>query len=278
MQIIQANQGWPSLGLKELWRYRELLWFLSLRDIKVRYKQTVLGAGWAIIRPLLTMLVFNLLFSLIGRKPVGEGIPYAVTTYCALLPWQLFSSSVAQSGGSLVANANLVKKVYFPRLLAPASPVICALIDFFVAFLVLLVIMAGYSVLGPYDLTPTWRILTLPLFLLLAVLTSLAAGLWLSALNALYRDVRYIIPFIISIGQFISPVVYETQAVIPARWQAIYGLNPMAGVIEGFRWALLGRGEPPGLLLLVSSLMVVCLLVGGVFFFRRMEHTIVDLV
>ena len=277
-QLIRAHRGWVPIDFGELWAYRELFWFLAVRDIRVRYKQTLLGATWAFLRPLMTMLVFNLLFTLMGRKPVGEGIPYAVTTYCALLPWQLFASGLTQSGNSLVSSANLLKKIYYPRLISPAAPLICGLIDFLVALVVLVLLMAGYHFWGGYDLAPTWRILTIPLFVLLAMATALAAGLWLSALNAIYRDVFFLIPFIVSLGQFVSPVVYETEALIPEGWRAVYALNPMVGVIEGFRWAILGRGQPPSLMLAVSTGVVLIILIAGLFYFRRMERVFVDLV
>jgi lipopolysaccharide transport system permease protein len=275
--VRRARTGWAPIDLRELWHYRELFWFLALRDIKVRYKQTVLGAAWAVLQPLSTMVIFNLLFTLLGRKPVGADIPYAVTTFCALLPWQLFANSLAQSGNSLVSNSNLIKKIYFPRLIAPSSPLVCSLLDFLIAFVVLVLMMAGYHFWGGYDLTPTWRLVTLPLFVILALGAALAAGVWLSALNAQYRDIKHVIPFAVALGQFISPVVYETTSLIPERWQSLYALNPMAGVIEGFRWALLGRAQPPFLILALSSAMVLILLVTGLLYFKRAERTFVDL-
>ncbi len=265
------------MNLVELWHYRELFWFLALRDIQVRYKQTVLGASWAVLQPLATMVVFNLLFTLLGRKPVGADIPYAITTYCALLPWQLFATSLAQSGNSLVGNANLIKKVYFPRLIAPSSPLVCSLLDFAIAFGVLVLMMIGYDLWGGYDLAPSWRLFTLPLFVILALCAALAGGFWLSALNAQYRDIKHVIPFVVALGQFLSPVVYETTSLIPERWQPLYALNPMAGVIEGFRWAVLGRAQPPLAMLALSSTMVMLLLITGLFYFKRTERTFVDL-
>jgi len=266
---IDPPTGWTSLGLRELWDYRELLYFLTWRDVKVRYKQTALGAAWAIIQPVFMMLVFSLFFGRLGKMP-SDGIPYPVFTFCALLPWMLFAHALTESSNSLVANERLITKVYFPRLVVPIAAVLGGLVDFAVAFILLLALMAYYGIV------PTSAILTLPGFLLLAVVTALAVGLWLSALNVKYRDVRYTINFLIQFWLFATPIAYSSS-LVPERWRPLYGLNPMAGVVEGFRWALLGA-KPPGAMLWVSIGVVVLLLVGGVFYFRRMEQQFADIV
>jgi lipopolysaccharide transport system permease protein len=267
---IRPPSGWASLGLRELWEYRELLYFLTWRDVKVRYKQTALGAAWAIIQPFFMMVVFSLFFGRLGKIP-SDGIPYPVFVYCALLPWQLFAHALSESSNSLVANEHLITKVYFPRLIVPLSAVLGGLLDFVVAFVILLGMMAYYHIV------PTIMIVTLPLFLLLAIMTALGVGLWLSALNVQYRDVRYTITFLAQFWLFATPVAYPSS-LVPARWRALYGLNPMAGVVEGFRWALLGKTEGPGALLAVSVSVVILLLVGGLYYFRRMEQTFADVV
>ncbi len=267
---IRPSKGWVSLNLRDLWEYRELLYFLVWRDVKVRYKQTVLGAVWAIIQPFFTMVVFSLFFGRLAKVP-SDGIPYPVFAYCALLPWQLFAYALTESGNSLVANQQLVTKVYFPRLVIPISAVLAGLVDFAVAFVVLLGMMLYYGIV------PTAAVLTLPLFLLLAIATALAVGLWLSALNVQYRDVRYTIPFLTQFWLFATPIAYSSS-LVPERWRALYGLNPMAGVVEGFRWALLGKTGGVGPLVLVSALAVGVLLVGGLVYFRRMEKTFADVV
>ena len=268
--IIRPSQGWASLRLGEIWDYRELLYFLIWRDIKVRYKQTVLGAAWAIIQPVFAMAVFSVFLGRLAKVP-SDGLPYPIFTYCALLPWQLFAYAMAESGNSLVASQNLITKVYFPRLVIPIAAVLAGMMDFAIAFVVLLGMMIYYGI------TPTVAIWTLPLFLLLAIATALAIGLWLSALNVTYRDVRYTIPFLTQIWLFATPVAYPSS-LLPEKWRALYGLNPLAGVVEGFRWALLGKAEGPGPLLAVSVVMVLVLLVGGLYYFRRMEKTFADVV
>ena len=268
--ILRPPSGWASIGFKELWEYRELLYFLTWRDIKVRYKQTVLGAAWAIIQPFFMMVVFSLFFGYLARVP-SDGIPYPIFTYCALLPWQLFAHALGESSNSLVANERLITKVYFPRLVVPLSAVLGGLVDFVIAFVILLGMMAYYKIV------PTIMIFTLPLFVLLAIMTALAVGLWLSALNVQYRDVRYTITFITQFWLFATPVAYSSS-LIPERWRALYGLNPMAGVVEGFRWALLGKTEGPGAMLYVSVGVVILLLIGGLYYFRRMEQTFADIV
>ncbi|HEX2256962.1 MAG TPA: ABC transporter permease [Afifellaceae bacterium] len=282
--LLAPSSGWAAIDLRELWNYRELLVFLAWRDIKVRYKQTMLGAAWAVLVPLLTMIVFNLLFGLLmGRdgKPTVEGVPYPVSTYAALVPWQLFAFAMGQSAGSLVANRNLITKVYFPRLIAPLAPILSALVDFAIAFAVLILIIAAYHLAGEFVFVATWRLALLPVFVALAVMTALALSMWLSALNALYRDVKYVIPFLTQLLMFVSPVVYTTESIMRAgvpEWARIlYALNPLAGVLEGFRWALLGGGGVSPALIVLSSTMVLVLFVGGLFYFRRMERLFADL-
>ena len=267
---IRPARGWTSLDLRELWRYRELLAFLIWRDVKVRYKQTALGAAWAILQPVFSMVVFSLFFGRLAKVP-SDGVPYPVFCYCALLPWQLFAYALAESSNSVVANGNLISKIYFPRLVIPIAGVLAGLVDFTIAFSVLIVLMLHYGI------APTWTIATLPLFVLLAILSALAVGLWFSALNVQYRDVRYTVGFLTQIWLFLSPVAYPSS-LVPERWRPLYGLNPMAGVVEGFRWALLGKTPAPGAMLAVSVMMVLLLLVGGLFYFRRMETSFADVI
>lgn len=267
---IRPASSWSSIGLKELWEYRELLYFLVWRDVKVRYKQTALGAAWAIIQPLMMMLVFSLFFGYLA-KVSSDGIPYPIFTFCALLPWQLFSHALTESSNSLVANERLITKVYFPRLVVPIAAVLGGMVDFAIAFVILLVMMLYYGIV------PTWAIITLPGFILLAIMTALGVGLWLSALNVQYRDVRYTIGFLIQFWLFATPVAYSSS-IVPERWRPLYGLNPMAGVVEGFRWALLGKSEAPGALLAVSLVVVILTLVGGLYYFRKMEQEFADVV
>jgi len=267
--LIRPSRGWVALNLRDLWLYRELLYFLTWRDIKVRYKQTVLGAAWAILQPFFTMVVFSIFFGRLAQVP-SDGIPYPIFAYCALVPWSYFAGALDRAGNSLVGSANLITKVYFPRLAIPISAVLAGLLDFGIAFVVLLGMMFYYGT------APTAAVLTLPLFLLLAIATALAVGLWLSALNVQYRDVRYTIPFLTQLWLFATPIAYSSS-LVPEQWRALYGLNPMAGVVEGFRWALLGK-EPPGPLLAVSVIVVLLLLIGGLYYFRRMEKTFADVV
>ncbi len=268
--LIKPSRGWAHLRLRDLWEYRELLFFLIWRDIKVRYKQTVLGVAWAIIQPFFAMVVFSVFFGRLAKVP-SDGLPYPVFAYCALLPWQLFSHALTESGNSLVASQNLITKVYFPRLVIPLAACLAGFVDFAIAFLVLLGMMAYYGI------APTVAVTTLPLFILLALATALGVGLWLSALNVEYRDVRYTIPFLTQFWLFATPIAYPSS-LIPERWRAFYGLNPMAGVVEAFRWSLLGKAEPPGPLLAVSSAVVLLLLIGGLYYFRRMERTFADVI
>ncbi len=268
--VIRPAKGWASLNLRDLWEYRELLYFLTWRDIKVRYKQTALGATWAVLQPFLTMIVFTIFFGKLAKVP-SDNLPYPIFCYTALLPWQLFVYALNQSGNSLVGNQQLITKVYFPRLVIPLSALLAGLVDFLVAFAVLLGMMVYYGI------WPSMAILTLPLFLLLALATALAVGLWLSALNVEYRDVRYTIPFLTQFWLFATPIAYPSS-LVPERWRALYGLNPMAGVVEGFRWALLGQEFSNGPLLLVSVVVVIALLISGLLYFRRMERTFADVI
>jgi lipopolysaccharide transport system permease protein len=267
---IKPTSGWLSLRLAELWEYRELLYFLTWRDIKVRYKQTVLGALWAIIQPFFTMVVFSLFFGRLAGIP-SDDIPYPIFSFAALVPWTFFASGLTQSANSLVGNGDLLKKVYFPRLAMPIATVVSGVVDFVLAFLVLLVMMFYYRIV------PGINVLWLPLFLLLALVTSLGVGLWLSAMNVQFRDVRYVVPFLTQVWLFITPIAYPSS-LLPEQWRTIYGINPMAGVVEGFRWALLGVDTRPGPMILVSALVAVVLLVSGAYYFRRMERTFADVV
>jgi len=268
--VIRPSKGWIPLRLRDLWEYRELLYFLIWRDVKVRYKQTALGAAWAIIQPFFTMVVFSVVFGRLAKIP-SDGLPYPIFAYCALLPWQLFSHALTESGNSLVANERLITKVYFPRLVIPLSAVLAGLVDFGIAFVILLGMMAYYGI------TPTAAVFILPFFLLLALGTALGVGLWLSALNVRYRDVRYTISFLTQFWLLATPIAYPSS-LVPEPWRSFFGLNPMAGVVEGFRWALLGTAHAPGPMLVVSVASVFALLVGGLYYFRRMERTFADVV
>jgi len=267
---IEPSRGWVSLQLDEVWRYRELLYFLVWRDVKVRYKQTALGAAWAIIQPFLTMVVFSLFFGKLAKVP-SDGIPYPIFSFTALVPWTFFANGLSQSSSSLVSSANLIKKVYFPRLTIPIATVLAGIVDFALAFLVLLGMMLYYGIV------PTAHILWLPLFVLLALVTSLGVGLWLSALNVKFRDVRYIVPFLTQFWMFATPIAYPSS-LLSAKWRVVYAINPMAGVVEGFRWALLGSKTAPGPMLAVSCLTALLLMISGLFYFRRVEKTFADLV
>ena len=264
----EASKGWAWPKLRELWEYRELLYFFAWRDIKVRYKQTVMGALWAIIQPFFTMVIFSLFFGRLANVP-SDGVPYPVFSFTALVPWTFFANALAQASNSLVSNANMIKKIYFPRLALPIATVLAGIIDFAVAFVVLLGIMLFYG------LVPTVNIIWLPFFALLALVTSLGVGLWLAAMNVQFRDVRYTVPFITQAWLFMTPIAYPSS-LLPEPWRTLYGLNPMAGVVEGFRWALLGTDTAPGKMIIVSSLVALILLVGGAFYFRRMEESFAD--
>jgi lipopolysaccharide transport system permease protein len=270
MSVIDAESSWRLVDLAELWRYRDLLWMLALRDIKVRYKQTIIGAAWAVVQPLATMAVFAVLFGLMGATAVAGTVPYAVSVFAALLVWQLFAGSLSQSATSLVTNQAMLKKVYCPRIVFPLAPILAALADFAVALVLLIGLMAWYGVY------PSWSVAAMPLFVLLAVLTALAAGLWLSALSAMYRDFMYVVPFLTQFWLYVTPVVYETKSVIPERWRPLYFLNPMAGIVEGFRWSLFGSAELPIVGLLISMAAVLVVLITGLMYFRRIEDTLAD--
>jgi lipopolysaccharide transport system permease protein len=265
---IEPPRGWLELRLDEVWQYRELLYFFVWRDVKVRYKQTVIGIAWVVLQPLMTMGVFTLFFGRLAKLP-SDGLPYPVFYFSALVPWTYFSTALQSCTSVVVDNQRVITKVYFPRLVLPFSAVISGLADFAIGFVVLLVVTAIYGI------KPTLAALWLPVLLLLAVLTALGVGLWMSALNALYRDVRYVIPFLMQFWMFASPVAYPSS-LVPQRWRWLYGLNPMAGVIDGFRWALTGHGVAPGPLMLASAFAVMVVLLGGLFFFQRMEGTVAD--
>ena len=267
--IIRPSKGWVSLRLNDLWEYRDLLLFLAWRDISVRYKQTVLGAAWAIIQPFFSMVIFSIFFGSLAQIS-SDGVPYPVFSFAALLPWTFFANALSESSNSLVGNANLLSKVYFPRLVIPLASTLGGLADFGIAFIVLVLMMVVFGIV------PTAAVLLLPLFLLLALVTALGVGLWLSALNVQYRDIRYMVPFLVQALMFASPVVYSST-LLEEPWRTLYGINPMVGVIEGFRWALLGT-TPPGPMLLFSAVAALLLLVSGAMYFRRMEKTFADVV
>lgn len=267
---IRPSRGWPSLNLKDVWEYRELLYFLAWRDVKVRYKQTVLGVVWAVMQPAFTMIVFSIFFGWLIKVP-SDGLPYPFFAICALLPWQLFASSLTATSNSLVANQHLITKISFPRLVIPLSATAGSLLDFSIAFLVLLAMMIGYKIV------PTIAMLTLPLFVLLTIAVALGIGMWFSALNVKYRDVRHVLPFLTQVWMFATPVVYPSS-IVPESWRMLYALNPMVGVVEGVRWALLGTGNAPGPMLLLSTAVTSVLLVSGVCYFRRAERTFADMV
>jgi lipopolysaccharide transport system permease protein len=268
--VIEAGRAEKQYW-KDLWRYRELFYFLAWRDILVRYKQTALGMAWALIRPFLTMVVFTVVFGNIAKLP-SEGVPYPILVFAAMLPWQFFSTALSECSNSLISNANLISKVYFPRLIVPISAVIVSFVDFMVSGMILLGLMAWYN------FVPSWRILTLPLFIGIAFAASIGVGLWLAALNVEYRDFRYIVPFIVQFGLYISPVGFSSN-LVPEQWRLLYSLNPMVGVIDGFRWAILGGTSKiylPGFMLSVG--LVFFLLVSGIWYFRKMERTFADLI
>lgn len=271
LTLIKPSRGWVALNLKDLWKYRELVYFLIWRDVKVRYKQAALGVAWAIIQPILTMVIFSVVFGKFGKLPTDNSIPYPLFTFAALLPWQLFAGALQRSGTSLVGSAHLITKIYFPRLIIPISAVVGGLVDFVISFVVLIGLMAYYRVY------PTWNMLWIIPFILLTLITALAVGLWFSAMNVRYRDVQQMIPFIIQAWMFASPVAYSANMITDRAWQLVYGLNPLAGIIQGFRWALLG-GNPPGELMWISAVVMVIILISGLYYFRRMEKTFADTV
>lgn len=264
----EASKGWVWPKFRELWEHRELLFFFAWRDIKVRYRQTVMGALWAIIQPFFTMVIFSLFFGRLANIP-SDGVPYPVFSFTALVPWTFFANALAQASNSLVTNANMIKKIYFPRLALPIATVLAGIVDLVLAFIVLLGIMLYYG------LAPTINILWLPLFTLLALITSIGVSLWLAAMNVQFRDVRYTIPFLTQAWLFATPIAYPSS-LLPEPWRTLYGLNPMAGVVEGFRWALLGTDTAPGNIIIVSTLVALILFISGTFYFRRMEQSFAD--
>ncbi|MCB9436619.1 MAG: ABC transporter permease [Anaerolineales bacterium] len=269
--LIAPDKGWVALDLAELWQYRELFYFWVWRDIKVRYKQTVLGAAWAIIQPLMSMVVFSLFFGGLAKIP-SDGLPYPIFSYAALVPWTFFSTGLTTASNSLVNNSHIITKVYFPRLIIPTSNVVAMGVDFLLAFAVLLVMMLGYGIV------PTVNVIWLPLFFLLALVTSLGVALWFSAMNVQFRDVRYTIPFLTQFWLFATPIAYPSSLIENDWLRLVYGINPMTGVVEGFRWALLGTDTAPGWMIMVSSVVAVLLLVGGLYYFKRMEKNFADVV
>jgi len=276
--FLSPSRGWNSLKLMEIWRFRELVFFLIWRDIKVRYKQTALGAAWAIIQPFFTMVVFTIFFGRLAGVP-SDGVPYPIFSFTGLLPWGLFTKALSDAGRSMVANRSMITKVYFPRLVIPLASVLSGLVDFGIGFVVLIGMILYYNNLpgSGTQISPTIAVLTLPFFILLALITALGVGLWLSALNVIYRDINYIIPFLTQFWLFVTPIAYPSS-LVPEQWRWLYALNPMTGVVEGFRWALLGVETAPGPMLAVSTTISILVLISGLFYFRRMERTFADMV
>lgn len=268
--IIQPSAGWSALRLHDLWVYRELILFMTWRDLKVRYKQTLLGASWAVLQPFLTMVVFSIFFGNLAKVP-SDDVPYPIFSYTALIPWTLFSKALQDASRSLVASSHMITKIYFPRMILPLASVLAGVVDFFIAFIVLIAMMIYFGIM------PTYNIWILPFFLLLTLITAVGVGLWLSALNVIYRDVGYVLPFLTQFWMFLTPIAYPSS-LVPERWQVLYAMNPMTGVVEGFRWALLGTGQAPGMMTAVSSIVAVIILVSGMFYFRRMERLFADMV
>lgn len=274
--ILRPSHGWTALNLGDLWRYRELIYFFIWRDIKVRYKQTALGAAWAILQPFLTMVVFTIFFGKLAKMP-SDNLPYPLFSFAGLLPWGLFTKAMSDAGRSMITNRSMITKVYFPRLAIPLASVLSGVVDFLLSFAVLIGMIAYYHYIpqAGYTFVLKPAVFTLPLFLILALVTSLGVGLWLSALNVLYRDVNYIIPFLTNFWLFITPIAYPSS-LISEKWRLLYAINPMTGVVEGFRWALLGAENAPGAMLAVSSSIALILLISGLYYFRRMERTFAD--
>ncbi len=268
--VIEPKKGLLQLDLKGIWQYRELLYFLVWRDLKVRYKQTVIGIGWAVLQPLVTMVIFTVIFGNLAKIP-SDGLPYPIFAYSALLPWNYFASALQRCVASVVGDASLISKVYFPRLILPVAGTVSGLADFLVSFVLLLGMMAYYGI------GVSWSVLALPFFLLLALSTALAVGLWLSALNVRYRDIGHTIPFLVQVWMYASPIVYPVS-MLPEKYRFVYSLNPMAGVIEGFRWALLSKQSPDFSVMAISAVVVFLLISGGLIFFRHMERTFADVV
>jgi lipopolysaccharide transport system permease protein len=268
--LIQPTHGWVSLKLNEVWEYRELLYFFIWRDIKVRYKQTVMGVSWAIIQPVFTMVIFSLFFGRLAGVP-SDGVPYPIFSYAALVPWMFFANALVQASNSLVNNSDMLRKIYFPRMTMPLATVLSGIVDFTLAFIVLIGMMFYFGYF------PTKNVIWLPFLLLLAFVTSLGVSLWLSAMNVQFRDVRYTIPFLTQAWLFLTPIAYPSS-MLPEPWRTLYSINPMVGVVEGFRWALLGTDTAPGLMVIISSIVAILLLLSGAFYFRRMERTFADVV
>lgn len=268
--VLEPPHGWFDLRLNDIWEFRELLYFLVWRDIKVRYQQTLLGAAWAVIQPVASMIIFSFIFGRLAKLP-SNGIPYPIFSFVALLPWQLFSRALSDASGSLVNNQQFITKIYFPRIFLPAASVISGLLDFVISLLALFIMMLYYKI--PFS----WHILLLPILVIFVLVTSMAVAVWLAAVNVKYRDVKYVLPFLMQAWLYATPVAYSS-VLIPENWRVLYGLNPMAGVVEGFRWALLGQQSPFGPLILVSVLIVIPLFVGGVMYFQRMELTFSDFI
>lgn len=269
--VLRPTSGWSAINFRDLWLFRELIFFMTWRDLKVRYKQTFLGASWAILKPLLTMVVFSIFFGELAGVP-SDGVPYPIFAFTALLPWELFANALSVASRSMVQNRHMITKVYFPRIILPLASVLAGLVDFLVAFVILVGMMLYYGI------SPTSAVWLLPFLLLLTMITALGIGLWLSALNVLYRDVNYVTPFLTQFWLFITPIAYPTS-LLPDQWHLLYALNPMTGVVEGFRWALLGTGQgAPSLMLAVSASISVLLLISGLFYFRRMESVFADMV
>ncbi|MHB0960557.1 MAG: ABC transporter permease [Pirellulaceae bacterium] len=267
---IRATRGWRRIDWREMWEYRELLYFLAWRDIQVRYKQTAIGVAWAILQPLLTMLVFTLFFGRFGKIP-SDGVPYGLFTLTALVPWTFFASGLTQTANSVVDNSHLITRVYFPRLVVPIAGMISRLIDFALVFVIFL------AMLPVYGIWPTEKVLALPAFVLLAMAAALGVGLWLSALNVQFRDVRYVVPFLSQLWLFSTPVAYPSS-MLPDPWRTLYGINPMVGVVEGFRWSLLGVDTAPGAMIFLSTISTFALLISGIYYFHRMERSFADIV
>jgi len=269
--LIQPSKGWVGLRLRDLWDYRELIYFLTWRDIKVRYKQSVLGIMWAIINPFMSMVVYTIFFGTLAKIP-SDGVPYPIFSYTALLPWILFSSALSVASRSMVSSGNMISKIYFPRMIVPLASVMSSVVDFFIAFVILIGMMFFYSI------TPTIALLWLPLLILLALISALGVGFWFSALMVRYRDVGYLMPFVTELWKFITPVVYPAS-MIPEKWRLVYALNPMTGVVEGFRYALLGTTQSISIpMILVSSGIAILVLISGMFYFRRMEKQFADMI
>ncbi|HEX9364512.1 MAG TPA: ABC transporter permease [Candidatus Dormibacteraeota bacterium] len=268
--VVEPTQGWSPPNLALLWEYRELVLFLAWRDVIVRYKQSLLGIGWAVFQPVMTMLIFTVVFGRFARLP-SEGVPYAVFTYSALLPWMFFSTAVTRSASSLVANSSLLTKIYFPRLVLPIASTLAMLVDFAISLAVFFVLLVVFGI------WPGWQLVFLPLFIVLAVAASLAIGIWLAALNVRYRDVGYVVPFLVQLTLFLSPVAYSAQLIPAGPWRIAYALNPLAGVIQGFRWSTI-HGQPPDFMLVVSVVLVLVLLITGVYYFRRTEKSFADVI